>query len=114
MWPQGRARQGHRQGIGIVGPELRKLAWASLWHRWQRICLQCGRPRFDPCVGKIPWWRAWQPILVFLPGESPWTGEPGRLQSMESHRVGHGSVTKHTTWAAEHRVGWRGLPWSPL
>ena len=30
MWPQGRVRQGHRQGIGIVGPELRKLAWASL------------------------------------------------------------------------------------
>ena len=24
---------------------------------------------FDPCVGKIPWRRAWQPILGFLPGE---------------------------------------------
>ena len=30
VWPQGRARQGHRQGVGAVGPELRKLAWASL------------------------------------------------------------------------------------
>ena len=27
----------------------------------------CG---FDPWVGKIPWRRAWQPSLVFLPGES--------------------------------------------
>ena len=28
------------------------------------------RCRFDPWVGKIPWRRAWQPTLVFLPGES--------------------------------------------
>ena len=28
------------------------------------------RGGFDPCVGKIPWRRAWQPILVSLPGES--------------------------------------------
>ena len=25
---------------------------------------------FHPWVGKIPWKRAWQPILVCLPGES--------------------------------------------
>ena len=29
-------------------------------------------------------WRAWQPIPVFLPGESPRTEEPGELQSMGS------------------------------
>ena len=33
-------------------------------------CLQCGRPRFDPWVGKIPWRRKWHPTPVFLPGES--------------------------------------------
>ena len=27
----------------------------------------CG---FDPWIGKIPWRKAWQPTLVFLPGES--------------------------------------------
>ena len=27
------------------------------------------------------------PTPVFLPGESPWTEEPGRLQSMVSQRV---------------------------
>ena len=26
-----------------------------LWLSWQRIHLQCGRPGFNPCVGKIPW-----------------------------------------------------------
>ena len=34
---------------------------------------QCRRHKrlgFDPWVGKIPWRRAWQPIPVFLPGES--------------------------------------------
>ena len=35
-----------------------------------KICLQCRRPRFDPWVRKIPWSRKWQPIPVFLPGES--------------------------------------------
>ena len=40
-------------------------------------------------VGKIPWMRAGQPPPVLLPGESPWTEEPGGLQSMGSQRVGH-------------------------
>ena len=31
---------------------------------------QCRRCGFHPWVGKIPWRRAWQPIPVFLPGES--------------------------------------------
>ena len=35
----------------------------------------------DPLVGKTPWKRSWQATPVFLPGESPWTEEPGRLQS---------------------------------
>ena len=41
-------------------------------------------PGFNPGVRKIPWRRAGQPTPVFLPGESPWTEEPGRLQSMGS------------------------------
>ena len=52
-------------------------------------CRRCKRCRFNPWVGKIFWRRAWQPTPVFLPRESPWTEEPGRLQSMGSQRVGH-------------------------
>ena len=48
-----------------------------------------GRPGFDSWVRKIPWRRAWQRTPVFLPGESPWTEEPGRLQSMGLQRVRH-------------------------
>ena len=33
--------------------------------------------------------RAWQLTLVFLPGESPWTEQPGGLQSLGLKRVGH-------------------------
>ena len=34
---------------------------------------------------------------VFLPGESPWTEVPGRLQSMGLPRLGHDWVTKPRT-----------------
>ena len=53
-----------------------------LWLSWWRICLQCGRPGFDPWVGKIPWRREQLPTPVFGPWEhhglySPW----GRKES---------------------------------
>ena len=56
------------------GGHGKRLPW---WLSRQRIHLQCWRPGFDPWVGKMPWKRAWQPIPVSLPGESPWTEEPG-------------------------------------
>ena len=60
-------------------------------------CRRCGRHGFDPWVGKMPWRRAWQPTPVSLPGESPWTEEPGGLQSTESQRVRHDwSDSAHT------------------
>ena len=40
--------------------------------------------------------RTKPPTPVFLPGESPWTEEPDRLQSMGSQRVGHNWMTKGT------------------
>ena len=43
---------------------------ASLVAQTVKSLLQCGRPGFDPWVGKIPWRRKWQPTQVFLPGKS--------------------------------------------
>ena len=40
-----------------------------------------------PGLGMIPWKRAGQPTSVFLPGESPWIEEPGRLQTIGLQRV---------------------------
>ena len=34
------------------------------------IAGDCKRSEFSPWVRKIPWRRAWQLTLVFLPGES--------------------------------------------
>ena len=47
-------------------PFWMKLPW---WLRWQRICLQGGRPGFHPWVRKIPWRRLCLPTPVFLPRE---------------------------------------------
>ena len=66
-----------QQGLGIwlnmKTHWLKKICWAhslySMWLRRQRIYPQCGRPGFDPWVGKIPWRREWLPTPVLLPGE---------------------------------------------
>ena len=56
-------------------------------------------------MGSIPGWgrgrRAWQPFIVLLPGESPWTEEPGGLQPMGSQRVGR-LKRLHTQHAHTH------------
>ena len=36
------------------------------WLRWYGVYLQCGRPGFNPWVGKISWRRKWQPTPVFF------------------------------------------------
>ena len=33
-------------------------------------CRRLKRRGFNPCIRKIPWWRAWKPTPVFLPAES--------------------------------------------
>ena len=38
-----------------------RLPW---WLRQQSVCLQRGRPRFDPWLGKILWRKKWQPTPV--------------------------------------------------
>ena len=59
---------------------------------------------------------AWQPTPVFLPGESPWTEEPGKLQSMGSQTVRHDWVTKHNTAHATlwEKWGWIGNHFYPI
>ena len=39
------------------------------WFSGKESPHQCRRHRFNPCVGKIPWSRKWQPTPVFLPGK---------------------------------------------
>ena len=74
------------------------------------LLCQCRRHKrcgFNPWVRKIPWRRAWQPVPVFLPGESPWTEKPGGLQSMVLQRVRHNWSDLATATAVESRKGYR-------
>ena len=64
---------------------------------------QCRWCKFNPWVRKIPWWRAWQPTPVFLQGESPWTDEPDKLESMWLQRVKHNWATS-TAYMYLHSV----------
>ena len=59
-------------------------------------CKRRKRCSFDPWVRKIPWRRAWPPTPVLLPGESPWTEEPGGAQSLGS-RMSHGAESSATS-----------------
>ena len=69
-------------------------------------CRRCKRRRFNPCVGKIPWRRAWQSTPVFLAWRMLWTEEPGGLQSIGSQRVWYnGSDLVHQTLNFSHLVG---------
>ena len=59
--------------------------WASLVAQTvKRICLQCGRPRFDPWVRKILWRREWLPTPVLLPREFP--GQRSLADYSSQHR----------------------------
>ena len=50
------------------------------------ICLQCGRHRFDPWVGKIPWRSKWQPTPVLLPGKFHGWNQSRRLEFTGSQK----------------------------
>ena len=58
--------------------------------RRSSVCLQCGRPRLNPWVRKIPWRSKWQPTPVLLSGK--FHGQ----RSLSGYTV-HG-ITKSWTW----------------
>ena len=61
--------------------------------QWRR----CNRRGFDPWIRKIPWRRAWQPTLVFLPGESH--GQ----SSLEGYSPWGCNESDTTKWLSTHK-----------
>ena len=59
-----------------------------MWEIWETKFLSLG--------WKDPLEKGMVTTPVFLPGEFPWTEEPGGVQSMGSQRVKHNWATKHT------------------
>ena len=80
-------------------------------HRVSQVALVVKNPpsnagkrcRVDPWIGKIPWRKQWQPTQVFLPGKSPWTEEPGKLQYIGLQKIRQGWASEHTTHIRSHK-----------
>ena len=52
---------------------------------------------FDPWVGRLSWRRKWQPVLVFLPGESHGQKSP--------RAIVHGVAKSQTRLSAHAQFG---------
>ena len=115
------------------GENLNYLSWSYLRKGWNLICITFCSCFKGGCslnlkslnlgflaaslvartgtwipsvVGRIPWRRAWQPTVIFLPGESPWTEGPGGLQSVGLQRIGYNWATKRSTQGSWFLVIW--------
>ena len=55
----------------------------------QESACQCRRPEFNLWVGKIPLEKGMATHPSILAWKTPWTKEPGGLQSTGLQRVGH-------------------------
>ena len=71
----------------------------------KKSAYQCRRRKrhgFDPWVRKIPWRRKWQLIPLFLPGNIPWTEEPGK----ETVHAVAKRQTRLSDWTQSCVTGW--------
>ena len=62
-----------------------ELPW---WLGWSSICLQCGRPGFNPSQ-EDPLEKEMATHSSILAWKIPWAEEPGGLQSVGLQRVRH-------------------------
>ena len=77
--------------------EIRGGYWLPRRHSGKESACQnrrCGRPRFDPWIGKTPKSRKWQPTAVFLPGKfhgqsclAGYSAKSSTWLSTEQHRM---------------------------
>ena len=88
----------------LVLPFPERLPW---WFRQLSVCLQCGRPGFDPWVGKILWRRKRQSTPVLLPGKSH--GQ----RSLVGYSAWHRKESDMTEWvhftSFPLKLGWNDL-----
>ena len=85
--------QGSNPGLPHCRQTLYRLS--HLEGRDKYLTCACSLASDDPWVRKIPWRRKWQPTLVVLAWEIPWTGEP----------VGHSSQCHKEL--RDHKRRWR-------
>ena len=87
----------HRQSLG--------LPWCL---SWERICLQCGIPGFDPWVGKIPWRRNGNPLRYSSLGEFIDCTVHGVAESDTTKRLSLSLRRVRVHWCFWYGLGERG------
>jgi len=101
IWPKCRAALHFQrfhimsEGVHLFGSGATCMGFPGGAHGKEPVC-QCRRHmthRFNPCVGKIPWRRAWQRTPVFLLGESH----------------GQRSLAGYNPWGCRVRYNWSDL-----
>ena len=70
--------------------------WRSWWRMHQ--CRRGKRHRFNSWVETTPWIKGLAPHSSVLAWRTPWTEEPGVLQSPGPERVRHDWGYTHTIW----------------
>ena len=80
------------------------LFWASQLAQWLKnppATQEMQETSVRSLCRKIPWRREWQPTPGILAWKIPWKEEPGGLQSIELHGLGHCKKSDMTE-ATEH------------
>ena len=80
--------------------DLVMLLFNNNLYTYLRMCILCQirrhkRHGFNPWVGKIPWRRAWPPIVEFLPGESHGQRSMARTSSQGLKELDTIEATQH-------------------
>ena len=92
----------------------RVLKWLHLWKT--KLCSPLMGSYFPgfflvSCVFNLPFSHLMTPHSSTLAWKIPWTGEPGRLKSIGSQRVGHDLATKQQQYTLVSILGRFNLVW---
>ena len=101
LFPQNSAKcpTHSRCSVSDVGNAEEGLPW---WLSGKESACQCGRSGFNPCIGKSPWRRKWQPTPVFLPGKSHGKRSLVSYSPWGCKRIGHKLVNNNSTLCATY------------
>ena len=66
--------------------------------------LPARRPRFDPCIRKMPWRRKWQPTPVFLLGKFHGQWSLAGCSLCDHERIRHDLITKEAMFVKSSKI----------
>ena len=104
LWQVGLVRNIQYKTQGIAGSKHDPDKGSFPCGPDSRVCLHCGRPGFNPWVGKIPWKRKWQLTPVFLPRESHGQSSLAGYIPWGGKRVRHNLVAKQHQFSSKGHV----------